>query len=540
MELIRETHIVFGKNLPLTPRNVKLFTEVKPRRGRTLALNGVVGAPVAFTLTSADEYLTVDQTDIANLKTPLYLGKFIDPNNQGYATDVQLIAGEKMSTCNLTDLFVTKPSCGSPTIKATSIDCVKCHKTYRAMLSIQDNSTISYGQVDVPEQYFATYHPQCASCTDDCDQEANCKDITHGIVDALNNADYPTGPDGEPYPDYKPANFLHNKNWRAVVGHENWNTYCISANDSTDCEGCTTVNKVVSATINGVVKPFVRNVDPSNVTKTLLGQLEDIALQIEDFYETAIGRHAAFAFVTKGVTSCCPVQLHVVTCDPGFVLTVLNDSDVAGPMAQCPIDTDMSYMPQVKWKDCISPATTAVTPACWIAVIAYPKAPDCENCEIHEAPIFGGINIDITFLKDSVSDYGPIISKKTLLEGSWPENTGLQVRWAENQFNEPGGRGRRYSFVNRRDEPYGNLDKTSRWKNVVTAKCDSSYCSVKLTYKQPIDNAFGSGVIESYYDTVLHFDTNDTSTITTVLPLVEALRLKAGSACFALDAVSCS
>jgi len=539
MELIRETHIVFGKNLPLTPRNLQLFTEKTPKRGRTLALNGVVGAPVAFTLTAQDQYLTVDQTDIAALKTPLYLGKFVDPGKHGYATDVQLIAGEKMSSCNLMDLVVTKPNCGSPTIKAASIDCVKCSETYTAMLSIQDNRTISYGQVDVPEQYFATYHTQCASCTEDCNQVANCKDITHGIVDALNNQNYPSFGD-EPYPDYKPSNFLHNKNWRAVVGHQNWNTYCISPNEGTDCEGCTSVNKIVSATIDGVVKTFVRNVDPANITKTLLGQLEDIALQIEDFYETEIGNHAAFAFVTKGVTACCPVQLHVVTCDPGFVLTVLNNANSPIAMAQCPIDSDMSYMPQVKWRDCLTPAPTAITPACWIAVIAYPQVPDCENCEIHEAPIFGGINIDITFLKDSVSDYGPVISKKTLLEGSWPENTGLQVRWAENQFSEPGGRGRNYSFVNRRDEPYGNLDRTSRWKNAVTALCDSLYCSIKLSYKQPLDNAFGSAVIESYYDTVLHFDTNDTVTINSVLPLVEAIRLKSGSSCFAIDTVSCT
>lgn len=539
MELLRETHIVFGKNLPLTPRNVKLFTEKKPKRGRVLALNGVVGAPVAFTQNSDGEFVTVDGTDIAALKTPLYLGKFTDPAGVGYANDVQLIAGEKMETCNLIDLYRTLPNCGSPTIKATSIDCVKCHDTYKAMVSIKDNKTISYGQPDVPEQFFATYHPQCASCTEDCNQEANCKDITHGIVDALNNVDYPTYGD-EPYPDFKPSNFNYNKNWRAVVGHEHWNTYCINTNDGTDCEGCTTVNKIISATVDGVVKTFVRNVDPSNANKTLTAQLEDIAYQIEDFYEEAIGKNSAFAFVTKGATSCCPVQLHVVTCDPDFVLTVLNDSNAPIAMAQCPIDADMSYMPQVKWADCLSTPATAKTPACWIAIIAYPEQPACEDCEIHEAPIFGGIDVDITFLKDSISDYSPVITKKTLLEGSWPENTGLQVRWAENRFNEPGGRGRNYSFVNRRDEPYGNLDKTSRWKNVVTANCDSSYCSVKLSYKHPVQNPFGSEVLAPYYDTVLHFDTKDTTTISSVLPIVEALRVKAGSSCFALDAVSCS
>jgi hypothetical protein len=370
---LRETHIVLGGNLALTPRNQLLFTEKTPKRGRKLALVGAVGAPVAFTLTAAGEYRTVDASDIATLKTPLYLGKFIDPYNNGFATDVQLIAGEKLGVCDLDTAYAVKPSCGSPTIVATSIDCVDCKKSYSAVLTVKDNKTISFGLPDKGVDYFATHHTQCNNCGDDCDAVANCKDIAHGIVDQLNGTEE-ISINGNPYPDYKASNYNLPKNWKAVVGHSNWKTYCISPDPGTECTECTSIDKIVSATIGGELITFTNNVDPADSDKTLVAQLEGIAYQIEDAFEEEIGRHSGFAFVTKGITSCCPIQLHVVTCDDDFELTDVDD---------CDISPDMSYMPQVKWADCNSETPDSVLPTCWIAVIGYPEKPDCDNCDIN-------------------------------------------------------------------------------------------------------------------------------------------------------------
>lgn len=528
---LRETHIVFGGNLPLTPRNQTLFTEKAPKVGRKLALKGIVGAPVAFTLTSAGEYRTVDDTDIPTLKTPLYLGKFVDPYNNGFATDVQLIAGEKLGVCDLNTAYSVKPTCGSPTIVATSIDCVECQKSYSAVLSVKDNKTISFALPDKGVEYFATHHTQCNSCGDDCDPVANCKDIAHGIVDQLNGTEQ-ISIAGNPYPDYKASNYNLPKNWRAVVGHSTWKTYCISPDPGTTCTECTSIDKITTATIDGTSYTFVNNENPAAPLKTLVAQLEGLAQQIEDVFEERIGKHSGFAFVTKGITSCCPIQLHVVTCDEDFAITGLTE---------CPITPDMSYLPQVKWADCNSVAGTPTIPSCWIAVIGYAEKPDCDNCDINEPPLYPTIDLSLTFLKDDISDYSPIITTKTILEGTTPSNYGLEIRWLENKHNEPGGRGRsHFDTTSSRVEPYGNQHPRSKWKNVVTAKCDKMYCSIVLEYKDIKVGNFTNSPLHLRFKSAIHMESTGTTTINSVLPLLQAIVDRSEGTCRLINDLSCS
>jgi hypothetical protein len=474
-------------------------------------------------------WTTVDHTDIAGLKTDVFFGRAIDPDNDGFATDVRLIAGKSMNTCKLADNYSTTPVCGNPVIKAASIDCVKCFETYSAMLEITDNKTLSYGMSDRPLQVFATAHPQCNSC-DDCDVEAKCKPIVNEIVESLNGTKEITL-GGEAYPDYKASEYMQSKNWKAVVGHSNWFTYCIAPDPGTECTSCSKIDDIASATVNDTELLFVNNLDPSDNTKTLTSQLWGIANQIEDAFDARIGKHSGFAFVTSGVTSCCPMQLHVVTCDADFAIPGLTP---------CNIDADVSYVPQSLWADCETVAPGAITPDCWFAVIAYPEKPDCADCDINEPPMYPGIEIDITFLKDSVSSYSPILSKKTLVEGTTPQNYGLEVRWLENKHLAYNLISKTYQ-VNERIEPYGNLGKNSRWKNSVIADCDKMYCSFVWSNRRPVHNALnGSYATEVEFKTGIHIDYADTATKTSVLQFLNAIVAKSEGSCTSLTDFACS
>lgn len=521
-----ESHLVL--TTPLTPRGKKLFTEVTPRRGKRIALNGVVGETVAFTLIDG-EWTTVDHTDIPTLKTEVYFGKFSDPDKLGFASDIDLIAGKSMDVCKLEDNYTTTPSCGSPVIKAASIDCVKCFESYVAMLEVTDNKTLSYGVSDRPLQIFATAHPQCNTC-DDCEVEAKCKPIVNEIVDSLNGTlEIKVG--DQPYPDYKASEYMQSKNWKAVVGHSNWFTYCISADPATECVSCSKIDAITTATVNDEEITFVNSTDPGDETKTLISQLEGIASQIEAAFDEKIGKHSGFAFVTKGVTDCCPIQLHVVTCDANFAIDGLTE---------CNLDPDVSYVPQSLWADCTTPSATPVTPECWFAVIAYPERADCKDCDINEPPMYPGIDIDISFLKDSVSSYSPILSKKTLLEGSVPENYGLEVRWLENKYLPNRMFKNDYSLVNNRIEPYGNLSKDSRWRNFVTADCDKQYCTYVFENRKKIKNELNwAYATEVQFRTGIHVDYTDTATKTSVELFLNAIKTRSESSCESLVSFSC-
>lgn len=521
-----QTHLTL--TTPLVPRGTALFTETtKPRRGKRIAFNGPVGHTVAFAMIDG-EYKTIDATDIPSIKTEVFLGKFIDPHNVGYATDVKLIAGRSLDVCQLQDNYTVLPACGNPVIKAASIDCVKCFETYTAMVEVRDNKTLSYGMSDRPLQIFGTAHPQCNSC-DDCDVEAKCKPIINEVVDSLNGT-RDISLNGEPYPDYKADEYMQSKNWKAVVGHSNWFTYCIAPDPGTECKDCSTVDLIEEATINGDTVTFVNNADPSAPTKTLTAQLWGIADQIEAAYEEKIGKHAAFAFVTEGVTKCCPMQLHVVTCDADFAIPGLT---------ACNIDADVSYVPKNLFADCTTPAATAVIPDCWFAVIAYPEKPDCKDCDIQEAPMYPGIEIDISFLKDSVSSYSPILSKKTLVEGTTPQNYGLEVRWLENKYPAYNLINKVYT-TNERIEPYGNLSKNSRWANLVTADCEKLYCSFVFSNKKNIVNQLnGSYDTKVEFKTAIHVAQDNTSAKSSILGFLNAIVARSEGSCSSLNDFSC-
>ena len=519
--------VPFG-NYAMQTGGLPLFVESNPKPGRKIALNGVPGQPVAYTFpVTGGVPVTVATADIPALKTDVFFGIFTDPDGDGFATEVQHVHGESLTSCLIDKIYAQTPDCGSPAIKAVTIDCVKCRESYVARVAIRDSSTMSYSNVsDKPEEFFVTHHTQCNSC-DDCSEEANCKDIANGLVDELNSSDELKLGDSL-YPDYKRPE-INNKRFRAVVGHSNWKTYCITPDAGSECKDCYQVDKIVSATINGELVTFNRNTNPAALTKTLLSQLEVIAEQIEDAFTESIGKHSGFAVVTRGVTPCCAIQLHVITCDETFELTDVDD---------CDLGVDMTFSPATAFADCVTPAQPDYIPPCWIAIIAAPPVPSCETCDLNGPMPYYGIDIDIDILKDA-SSYSPISKKKTLLEARSPINFGLEIKWLQYKYGFPGGRGRDWNTSNPVSGQFGMPDSTSRLRNAVTAKCGSQYCTVTFENSKINKTDYLPSIEVVDFKTTWAFDTKDTVTIASVVPFLNALVTKSGGACKVLSNIAC-
>lgn len=531
-----ENHIVAYGNYPMAPGGQNLFDCPGCSKGNPkLFYNGYPGQLVAYTIEGTGNVpVTVGVADIPNITGDLYIGRFVDLDCDGVADDVQLIAGEHLTKCDVDSASVASPTCGLPSIKALSIDCVECHETYTVEVRLEDNVTRTWSPLHVPAKCVASYTTECCTC-DDCDPEANCNDIICGLVDSLNGELNLMIDKNTPYPDRKKAR--KERRYKAFRGHANWFTYCLVPEKSEcDCEGCTTIPAITGATVGGEAVELQGNLTPDGAA-TYIPQVQNIAQQLNCAFEKNIGKHSGFAFVTAGVTKCCPLQLHVNTCDAGFVL---EGAEVC-ENGFLPLEfTNSGCCTQVDPETgaCIIPEDKVENPSCWLAVVADPPKPDCKGCYLDKPWMWYGNKLDIQLLKDP-NDCSPEWRSYDILESQSPRNFGAQIQWLEYKHAFPRGKGRRHNVSNQRRGWLGDFESDAR-VNQVKAKCDSLYCSYSLGYSSDEKSQLDSRKYCKEYASVFHIDSCDDVTLASWEEFFNALITDQNGACKVIGDVTCT
>jgi hypothetical protein len=512
-----ERHLVATENLAMVAGGLNLFNCPTGKRGKREKLfftAGVPGQMVAFVYDSTVSTVpqTVGVADIPTISGDLYIGILVDQDNDGVADDVRLIAGEHLTKCDVDKISIGRPSCGQPAVVAASIDCVSPNETYTAKVTLDDNRTRSFGPWNkTAAEFIGTYVTSSEAC-DSCPVEQNCREITCGIVDSLNNELDPMIND-RIYPDWKGKGLP--RPYRAVVGHKHWYTYCFTPDpEACDCEDCSKIDAIASAEVGGVTLTLAGNFDPNNLSgsatpKTLLPQLNNIAAQIENSFDDNIGDNSGFVVVLENTGKCkCGTTMFVVTCDPGFQLT--DDAGTAvPPCAVAPI-IDMSFLPSTGCTqvdpttgNCVTAAGVAYEPECWIAVIASPEVPNCDMCYLERPWTWHGINLTLDFLKEP-HETSPVIKNKTIVESVAPRNFGSQIQFLEYANGFPSGRGRKYSTGNYRRGWVGDYEKGAKIRNAVTADCKQFYCSYFFEYARTQTDQLSNSLRQFPFISAIH------------------------------------
>ena len=536
-----ERHIVAYGNYPLAAGGQDLFS-CPVNTGRKIKqkifYNGSPGQLVAYTydVNTSTVPVTVDPGDIATLTTDLYVGVFVDLDNDGVADDVKLLAGEKFDKCNVLQASVGTPACGQPVVEAATADCVECNTTYQAKVTIDKSTTRSWGPWNkTGAEIMGTYTPECNGC-DTCPSTVDPKEVICGLVDSLNDEIEVKIMD-RLYPDWKQRG--SDKMYRVVRGHDNWYTYCLTP-DAADCNGdCNTIAGIKQVVVdegggNEATTVFSGNLNAADPTKTDLGMVKNIAQQIELAIEAALGPHTGFAVVTQGATSCCAMQLHVITCDANFRLDDVTDTEIT-PCTSA-VDTAFTFPTEWTCADCGDSAPADYTPPAWMAVIAEPEAPECGHY-LDKPKAFYGVTAKIEFIKDA-NDYAPIVKTKTLLESITPRNMGSWIQFLEYHHGLQGGRGRNNRDGNYRRGWAGLPDKTSKI-NVPDAKCGSMYCSYFMDHERVYKNEIASNYEVVRFHSGIHVDTNDDVTLTDAEALFDALITANNNNCKVIGTASC-
>lgn len=335
-------HIVASGDYALAAAGQPLFTSTPIKRNKVkINYNVLPGQLVAYTQ-SGGTTLTVDDATLAAADLPnLYIGVGIDLNGDGVTDDIRHFGAEFISGCEPREVGVGSPRCGSPVVRDFYFDCTECDATYSVMVKVDDNRTRSYSPFNKSfAEFTGSVVTKCLSC-DDCPVEHNCREVACKLADALNGElDLRVG--NESYPDWKGEGLP--RPFYVTRLHENSYVYCLSPQTVEGaCEECTYLNAISGVVINENTHNLVGTTNPADGTQTLKGQLESIVDQLNYLFQQEYGLgvdganpHAGSAYYTGSYGECCPLQLHINTCDANFAL--LDDEGEV-------IDATTSYNP---------------------------------------------------------------------------------------------------------------------------------------------------------------------------------------------------
>ena len=260
--------------------------------------------------------LAVDDSNIGGYANvdKLIIGVGIDSSgNKGVANLLRRVAGEEMFGCTIDYIRNKAPRCGTPHIQDIFFKCVQPCTEYALKVSINDSQTRSEEPWNRDPHVTATFKTSCGDC-DSCAVTANCSDLACGLIDDYYNQlqeidwDWKQGIGND-----QPVELV-----RLFGGVQSTKIYCFTLAGDT-CEDCFHItDDITEFTFKGVTTQLTNSVDPTDNTRTLVSQLQGIADQINAVLSV---QGEGCAVLQQGVGKCCPIELHVNSCDANFEIS---------------------------------------------------------------------------------------------------------------------------------------------------------------------------------------------------------------------------
>lgn len=473
-----DKHIVTSGNLAMVAGGQDLFSYAGSERRRRKIHITRPGQLVAYTKSVGSIPQTVDvDTLTAEHAQKVFLAVGVDTNGDGVTDELRHVGREDISSCDLIEVSASSPKCGTPAVQDLYFT-ITGPGTYAVRVDVEDQTTRDFSPIYKGHEEFVASYTVTEEEFDDPDFSPNI--VACALAKQLNN-DWNLKIKGGRYPDWKGINLM--RPFSATRLHDNSLTYCFAPTELSDsCKDCTHIDAVLKATVNGTDYTFTGNTDPADSSKTLRGQLENIAAQILDAFEAEYGELAftGSAYVTGSYSECCPIQLHINTCDDAFALLTTGDA-VITPTTDVNPFTEYGTFDNVQ--ECIDcgDAPTQRSYTTGIRVIAERISGEC-GCYIDKPIAYYGRSVDIVPFSDDwkASNW----DKVQIQEMEVPGQFGAQIQWLEYQ-QDVGGEGRNY---NRSNVPRGWIgvpEKESRANRAVTASCETDYCSYFMRMHSP-------------------------------------------------------
>ena len=503
-----------------------LFVRTKNR----LNYNVSAGQPVVYKhengIATIIDPLLITSSDL----NKIFIGVGHSSAGNGVVDGIRHIGIDGTRPCYIDQMSVSSPQCGQPQVIDFFFDCPKEGETYSVIVEVDDNRSRSYSPFNKDPQYVGTMTLNTDTGCEDCPTTPDCGKIACELADALNgDVEFKIG--DQLYPDWK-SNTKYGGSYRpffATQLHDRSLVYCLSASDPADgCEECTDFTAITSIVVGGVTIQLAGTTDPSNSAVTLRAQLQSVVDQINAAFE-ADGNHVGTAFLSGGgYSKCCPLELHVNTCDDTFAITGLTATETN------PFTENGTITKNTDCEGC-DPVAATTSLTCGIRVIAHPIVGDCD-CFLEKPKQ--------TYLrKMKVIPFGEGWKwgqwKVTEVQSAvFPAGFGSETQFLELRHNEPEGKARRFNRSNVNKGWLGLPEEQARVRGGVTAKCEKDYCRYRFKSVQPKRTISREYSELEVYSTI-HIPYDDTNTISaweafmaTLAPLVPS--------CPGIEAVTCT
>ena len=414
----------------------------------------IVPAPGQPVFWDADTGKTVAAADVCKVRI-MKGGIPIDTDGDGIANYIQEVTMGYMRPCDVEDIQFEVPVCGTAPKVDMLMDCLKSGKTYSIKVKWIDDRTQSRQDQGFFEEYTITFKVASDPCVE-CPDSFNCKSAICEIINIVSNK--------------KPKSGIQRFFGKSVgltpkdlpfdiVALEEFSYQWCFTPIADACEGCTTISRILSITIDGVTTAFTNSQVPGDATHTYDAQLDGIICQIN----TLLGTKAA---TLNRSQACCPVKLEINSCKVITLNTTAN-----APIAVC--TPTVNPLDPVAYANacgvCYDNGSTK-TFTCGIRIIGKPIRPVC-NYKLQGNELgYLGMQLEGEFVAgfEDAFTYTRVVTKGTI-----PKNLGYQ--WQYRQYRAEVQTGRDDTIL-RGDPPYGQ----GRIDNV-TVSCPTSYCSMQLT-----------------------------------------------------------
>lgn len=420
-------------------------------------------SPGEILIVDLDTRLTVAVAGIATVKR---LGIAQAMGKNGCATDLKWLFHPNFNLCEHNfDVNIASPNCGQQQILDVYLpNCTKTDTTMGFGVWLDDSytrSTMGYNNKLMYNWVVDNYKQGCT----DCDDTAVCDELICALVDQINASNKPDptkvvhGTHADICSRYQPFRAA-----RLYVGTGTTKNFCLTPTGS-GCEECAYIPGITGIVINGVLTPFNFTTDPSDITRSLISQIDRIVSLMNKALKP-IGGHA---FRQRGIGDCCDFGIQVNTC----AATVLLKTS-ASTIAPCSVANVAATTPaKVICRNCgDTPAPEALT--CGIRLFVDPITVPCDCAWPPNLPTPNTYirTIDVGLLGDGLGSNSLVVIP--VQDSQNPEGYGYYYQDMERRQSN-GGEGGDWRYTN---VPFGDLmqpDKGSRDANTQVI-CDETYC----------------------------------------------------------------
>lgn len=478
---VRENIIVTKGDHAFVPAGTQLLIPqggTQPPKLNLVPGQGFIADPKTF--------ITVDPATFDPNNNPQFMiGVGVDMDGDGIAETIRTSFGEHIDVRNLTAYNVAAPQCPIYEIVDFKFKCTYEDMPYGLSVFVDDDMTQNQYPFNKPSVYTYTTKVKGSACSD-CTTEDICSDVAQRFVDAINQDAF-RDMDIRLNEVVLPLEKVFLPFEAAYLFPQSY-TFCLNPS-SNPCGGCTAVPAITGVRFDVDGTPtdfnFTFTTNPSDSTQTMIGQLENVVMQINDVLP--VGR----ASLLGNPAECCSLTIDVNTPVENMVFLDASGDPVNPCSVTNPFDgTDFE---------------------CGFRLYAKPVEIKCSD-PFPPNPVLGyfGRHIKV-FPSDGFQDAGVQVTR--IQDNVFPKNLGYN--WKHREYrSDNGGLGRDFNPYNDKFGPIGLPGTQDRAMNTIT-DCKETYCSYIFEHKI---NDNGNGVfgrIGQYAGrTILLIPAGDTATQT--------------------------